>query len=65
MEATGSLGGMRWECTAHSYRIINEKMKNGLGELHLSKSIEEALLRGSTSQKRSFVQSIEGAVLIG
>ncbi len=37
MKTIGLLGGMSWESTAGYYRVINEGVKNKLGELHSAK----------------------------
>ena len=39
MKTIGLLGGMNWESTAHSSRIINEEVQNRLGGLHSAKII--------------------------
>ncbi len=37
MKTIGLIGGMSWESTATYYKIINEKVKEQLGELHSAK----------------------------
>ncbi|BDU49496.1 aspartate/glutamate racemase family protein [Haliovirga abyssi] len=39
MKTIGLIGGMSWESSAEYYRIINEIVKNQLGDLHSCKSI--------------------------
>jgi aspartate racemase len=39
MKTIGLIGGMSWESSLEYYRIINEKVKNSLGDPHSCKSI--------------------------
>jgi len=39
MKTIGLIGGMSWESSLEYYRIINEKVKKELGELHSAQSI--------------------------
>lgn len=39
MKTIGLIGGMSWESSLEYYRIINEKVKNNLGDPHSCKSI--------------------------
>ena len=39
MKTIGLIGGMSWESTSPSYRIINEKIKENLGGLHSARII--------------------------
>ena len=38
MKTIGMIGGMSWESSQEYYRIINEKTKEIMGELHSAKS---------------------------
>lgn len=39
MKTLGLIGGMSWESSAEYYRLINERVKDKLGDLHSCKSI--------------------------
>ena len=39
MKTIGMIGGMSWESSLEYYRIINEAVKERLGDLHSAKSI--------------------------
>ena len=39
MKTIGMIGGMSWESSLEYYRIINEAVKEQLGDLHSAKSL--------------------------
>ena len=43
MRTIGLLGGMSWESTAHYYRLINQGVRQALGELHSAEIVLRSL----------------------
>ena len=65
MKTIGLIGGMSWESTIPYYRIINEKVREGLGGLHSAKIILYSVEFDEIERYQSANEWEKGGAILG